>query len=72
MKFSAKLLLIFLAAFASPSVSAQEKSYTLKNNLWSVRVVPVTLGVWGKPAGVRQELLLASPARARKDREPEG
>ena len=62
MKVLAKFLLLLLAAFASLSVSAQEKSYTLGNNRWSVRVVPTALGVWGKPAGVKQEFLLASPA----------
>jgi hypothetical protein len=64
MKVSAKFLLVILAACASLSVRAQEKSYTLGNNRWSVRVMPTQLGVWGKPAGVKQEFMLAAPNSA--------
>ncbi|HEX8920179.1 MAG TPA: glycoside hydrolase [Pyrinomonadaceae bacterium] len=64
MNFSAKFLLLMLAAFLSPSVRAQEKSYTLGNKRLQVRVVPTRLGVWGKPAKLKQELLLASPTSA--------
>jgi hypothetical protein len=64
MKAFAKLLLIFPAMCVPLGVKSQEKSYTLRNNRWSVRISPAQLGVWGKPAGVQGELPLASPASA--------
>jgi hypothetical protein len=64
MKIFSKLFLIFLAMCVSPTVRAQGKSYTLRNNRWSVRIIPEQLGVWGVPAGVNSELVLASPKSA--------
>ncbi|HEX8843231.1 MAG TPA: glycoside hydrolase [Pyrinomonadaceae bacterium] len=63
-KIAARILLIFLVTCSALTASAEEKSYTLKNKQWSVRIVPTLLGVWGKPVGINQELLLASPASA--------
>lgn len=64
MKTPARLLLILLATCAPLIANAEEKSYTLRNNRWSVRIIPAQLGVWGKPSGADQEIVLASPSGA--------
>ncbi|HEV7377536.1 MAG TPA: glycoside hydrolase [Pyrinomonadaceae bacterium] len=64
MKIPSRLLLILLAACAPLIANAEEKSYTLRNNRWSIRVVPAQLALWGKPSGINQEIMLASPSGA--------
>jgi Glycosyl hydrolases related to GH101 family, GH129 len=64
MKILARLLLIFLATCAPLIANAEEKSYTLRNNHWSIRIVPAQLGLWGNPSGINREIMLASPAGA--------
>lgn len=64
MKFIFKLIFILLVASAPLTATGQDKSYTLRNKLWSIRIVPAQLGVWGKPTNLKQELALASPSSA--------
>jgi hypothetical protein len=64
MRLFFKLLLALVVAAAPLTAAGQDESYTLRNDSWSVRVVPARLGVWGRPWNLGQELALASPSSA--------
>jgi hypothetical protein len=64
MRLLAKSLLAVLALCAPFAANAVEKSYTLKNSRWRVRITPTLLGVWGRPAKLNQEFMLAEPTSA--------
>ena len=54
-------IFIVIWTSTSPLSANPPESFNLQNSRWQLRITPARLGFWGKPFGVAQEIMLASP-----------